>query len=112
MTQDREREKMFRSKMTMSVLSAALALACTSPAMAFYTECSVTKDTRLLNRPNGWAEPRFAQVDKGDKVAFRDRYQKWWFVLHVVGEAPNMSADYGWISENVLTDCQPKDGTP
>ena len=77
--------------------------------MAFYTECTVTKDTQLSIRPNGPTEPRYATVNKGDKVAFRDRYQGWWFVLHYSGQS---SVDYGWLPENVLTNCQKQEGTP
>lgn len=47
-------------------------------------------------------------VDKGDKVAFRDKYQEWWFVMH----SKDGITDYGWLPENVLTRCKKMDGTP
>jgi len=37
--------------------------------MASYTECSVTKEMELATRPNGPTEPRYAIINKGDKVA-------------------------------------------
>jgi hypothetical protein len=63
--------------------------------MAFYTECTVTKDTVLSIRPGGPTEPRYTSVDKGDKVAFRNSYQDWWFVMH----AKDGIVDYGCFHE-------------
>jgi hypothetical protein len=78
--------------------------------MAFYTECTVTNDTELAIRPGGHSEPRYAPIEKGDKVAFRNSYQNCWFVLHYVGNEGGH--DYGWVPQSVLTDCQKMDGTP
>lgn len=86
--------------------AALAAMAASSPAMAFYTECTVAQDTLLSIRPDGPTEPRYAPVSKGDKVAFRGRYEGWWFVLH--GDHP----DYGWLRQSVLIDCQKREGTP
>ena len=94
--------------MTKLLLTAVAVIALMAPASAFYTECTVTKDTELANRPGGQTEPRYMSVNKGDKVAFRDKYQDWWFVMH----AKDGSTDYGWLPENVLTKCKKMDGTP
>ncbi len=95
--------------MTKFLLTAAAAvIALTAPASAAYTECTVTQDTDLANRPGGNTEPRYQPVEKGDKVAFRDKHQGWWFVMH----AKDGSTDYGWLPENVLTKCKKMDGTP
>jgi len=65
-----------------TIAAAAIAgFTLTSLARAFYTECTVIKDTQLSIRPDGPTEPRYAPINEGDKVAFRNRYQKWWFVL-------------------------------
>jgi len=72
----------------------------TTPAAAFYTECT---DTDLAIRPGGPTEPRYM---KGDKVAYRGEYQGWWFVLH--GDTP----DYGWLPRSILSNCHRMEGTP
>jgi hypothetical protein len=73
----------------------------------------VTKDIKLAIRPNGPTEPRYAQINQGDKVAFRNRYQDWLFVLHYGHDGDvQTGVDYGWIPENVLTNCQEQEGTP
>ena len=86
---------------------AVLAIASTT-ASAFYTECTVTKEMHLANRPNGSSDPRFGIINKGDKVAFRDKHKDWWFVIHYNGNTP----EYGWVPRNVLTNCQVQEGTP
>ena len=83
-------------------------LALTAQAWAFYTECSVTKETTLSIRPNGPTEPRYMPVKKGDKVAYRNSYRDWWFVMHADGD----KTDYGWLPQNVLANCQKMEGTP
>jgi hypothetical protein len=83
-------------------------LASTATASAFYTECTVSKEAELSNRPGGQTEPRYMPVDKGDKVAFRDKYQDWWFVMH----SKDGTTDYGWLPESVLTRCKKMEGTP
>jgi hypothetical protein len=93
---------------TISAAAIALAAVTATPAMAFYTECTVSKDTELATRPNGPTEPRYAPVNKGDKVAFRGSYHDWWFVMH----AKEGGEDYGWLPRNVLTNCQKQEGTP
>jgi hypothetical protein len=90
------------------LLAGAAVIALISPASASYTECRVAKDTELANRPGGQIEPRYLPVNKGDKIAFRDKYQDWWFVMHAIEER----TDYGWLPENVLTRCKKMDGTP
>ena len=47
-------------------------------------------------------------VNKGDKVAVRDEYQDWWFVMH----SSDGSTDYGWLPKKVLTRCKQMEGTP
>lgn len=91
---------------------AAASLLAISPAMAFYTECVVTKDTSLSIRPSGPTEPRYQPVNKGDKVAFRASYQGWWFVMHAIQADDSWITDYGWLPQSVLTNCKPQDGTP
>lgn len=90
------------------LLATVAVVGLTAPASAFYTECTVTKDIELANRPGGQTEPRYQPVDKGDKVAFRDKYQEWWFVMH----SKDGITDYGWLPENVVTRCKKMDGTP
>ncbi|WP_316194491.1 hypothetical protein [Bradyrhizobium sp. SZCCHNRI3052] len=88
----------------MMLLLAAAAALTASPASAFYTECTAIKEIELLNRPDGRTDPRFEPVAKGDKVAFRDEYQGWWFVIH--------DGTYGWVQKSDLTKCKKMDGTP
>jgi hypothetical protein len=93
-----------------NLLLVCAAVLITTPAMALYTECTVPKDMELATRPNGPTEPRYRLIHKGDKVAFRNSYKHWWFVMHDADD--NGTVDYGWIPHNVLTDCQKRDGTP
>ena len=90
------------------ILTAVPVIALATPAMAFYTECTVVKDLTLSIRPGGPTEPRYMPVNKGDKVAFRSSYQGWWFVMH----ASDSTVDYGWLPQNVLIDCHKMEGTP
>jgi hypothetical protein len=78
-----------------------------TPAMALYTECTVTRDMDLATRPNGPSEPRYRRIEKGDKIAYRQSYQGWWFVMH----AKDDSVDYGWVPQNVLSNCTAREGT-
>jgi len=92
------------------LMAIAIAAAMTTPAAAFYTECTVTKDTELAIRPDGPSEPRYYMpVSKGDKVAYRNQYQNWWFVLHYSG---GDTTDYGWLPRAILKNCHAVDGTP
>jgi hypothetical protein len=93
-------------KLLFTTAIAIVALA--TPAMAFYTECTVTRDMDLATRPNGPYEPRYRLINKGDKVAYRQKYQGWWFVLH----AKDGAVDYGWVPQNVLSNCTAQEGTP
>jgi hypothetical protein len=93
-------------KLLFTTAIAIVALA--TPAMAFYTECTVTRDINLATRPNGPSEPRYMPIDKGDKVAYRGSYQGWWFVMH----AKDGTVDYGWVPQNVLSNCTRQEGTP
>ena len=95
--------------MTKFLLAAVSVVALATPATAFYTECTVTKDTELSIRPGGPSEPRYMPVNKGDKVAYRNSYQDWWFVMHASGDS---AVDYGWLPRNVLTNCHQMEGTP
>jgi hypothetical protein len=90
-----------------AILILALLLTST-PALAFYTECSATKDMGLATRPDGPTEPRYQRIEKGDKLAFRNSYKDWWFVLPYKGD----TTEYGWVPRNALTDCQRQEGTP
>jgi hypothetical protein len=89
-------------------MAVLMAVAAPSPALAFYTECTVARDADLSIRPDGPTEPRYSPVSKGDKVAYRARYEGWWFVLHYNRDQP----DYGWLPHNILINCQKRDGTP
>jgi len=89
-------------------------LAClfATPALAIYTECTVTKDMDLATRPNGPTEVRYRAIVKGDKVAFRGTYRDWWFVMHAKDEGGEHWVDYGWVRQKDLNDCETKEGTP
>jgi hypothetical protein len=50
-------------KLLLTTAIAIVALA--TPAMAFYTECTVTRDMDLATRPNGPSEPRYMGISKG-----------------------------------------------
>ena len=89
-------------------IAAALVALVPTSSRAFYTECSVQKDIELANRPGGQTEPRWVPLEKGNKVAIRDTYQDWVFVLHWTGD----SSEYGWLPRNALASCRPKEGTP
>ena len=91
-----------------SFLAVVALFALTAPASAFYTECTVSKDIELANRPDGQTEPRYMPVNKGDKVGVHDEYQDWWFVMH----SSDGSTDYGWLPKKVLTRCKQMEGTP
>jgi hypothetical protein len=58
----------------LAVAATALAAMTATPVMASYTECAVTKETRLAIRPNGPDEPRWLPVPKGGRVAYRNRF--------------------------------------
>jgi hypothetical protein len=73
---------------------------------------TVTKETHLLSRLDGQIEPRYMIVNKGDKVAGRQSYQGWWFVMHAVQNGDRWDVDCGWLPRNILTDCHEKEGTP
>jgi hypothetical protein len=90
------------------LLATAAVVAFTTPSYAFYTECTVQKDTDRVNRPGGGTEPRWASLEKGEKVAIRDTYRDWVFVTYFVDDR----YEYGWVPRNSLGNCQAKDGTP
>lgn len=90
------------------LFSAAIMMASTAPLQAFYTECTVQKDTAAANRPSGNTEPRWPLFENGQKVAIRDIYRDWVFVTRV----DNDRYEYGWIPRDVLRNCQRRDGTP
>jgi hypothetical protein len=94
------------------LLAASAVVALVTPAMATYTECTVTKEISLASRPGGPSEPRYLTVNKGDKVAYRQSYQGWWFVMHATHADDSWTVDYGWIPQKVLTNCKPMEGTP
>jgi len=112
----REKTRMRFHMSTLLLAAASIVALTTTPAMAFYTECTVTKDTELATRPNGPTEPRYKAVNKGDKLAFRGKYQNWWFVMHASycdgGNNEGCTVDYGWLPENILTACHKMEGTP
>jgi hypothetical protein len=88
----------------------------------------VTLEVDLFGRPNQYWTPcsmvegkgrhrEFATYNllsiEGDKVAYRQSYQGWWFVMHAIHDGDNSwTVDYGWIPQNVLTNCHAMDGTP
>ena len=90
------------------LLATAAVVASSAPSYASYTECTVRKDTDLVNRPGGLTEPRWSPLEKGGKVAIRDTYRDWVFVVHFVDDR----GEYGWVPRNALVTCQAKDGTP
>jgi hypothetical protein len=95
------------------LLVAVTATVFSTPASALYTQCTAMKDSRLLNRPSGSLEPRFAIVAKGESVAIRDAYRDWWFVMHSVPlDNGTSTSDYGWLPRSILADCHEIDGTP
>jgi hypothetical protein len=89
-----------------AVLAATIII--TTPAQASFTECTVKKGIDILNRPDGHLEGRFTPLEKGEKVAIRDTYQDWVFVLHFVTD----HNEYGWIKRNSVDSCKAMDGTP
>jgi hypothetical protein len=48
------------------LLAAVAVVALVTPAIATYTECTVTKEISLASRPGGHSEPRYLTVNKGD----------------------------------------------
>jgi hypothetical protein len=101
------------SKSLLASVAAAgvLALGATvaSPAFAFFTECTATKNIEMLDRPQGMTMGRWLPIEKGQKVAVRDTYQDWYFVLHYTN---GDRGEYGWVQRATLTNCQKQDGTP
>ena len=90
------------------LLATAAVVAFATASHASYTECIVQKDTDLVTRPGGPPEPRWSPLEKGEKVAIRDTYRDWVFVVHFVDDR----GDYGWLPRNTLINCQAKEGTP
>lgn len=73
------------------------------------------KETSFYRMPGGSIEPRFTLAMRGDKVALKDQYKNWHFVLHYIGKHPGGTVDsveYSWIAANVLADCRNMEGTP
>jgi hypothetical protein len=66
------------------------------------------KEIEAVSRPGGQTQPRWRPLEKREKVAIRDVYQDWVFVLHFVDE----HEEYGWVPRAALMRCQAKDGTP
>jgi hypothetical protein len=91
-----------------TALTALLLASVATPAMAVFTECSVTRDVELANRPEGRSDPRFPIVEAGGKVAIRDRFGGWRFVVYYRGD----ETTYGWLPQTVLTNCRSREGTP
>jgi hypothetical protein len=90
------------------LLAAAAVAAFATPSYASYTECAVQKDTDMVNRPGGSTDPRWSPLEKGNKVAIRDTYRDWVFVVHFVDDR----SEYGWVPRDALVKCQPREGTP
>jgi hypothetical protein len=63
----------------------ALGATVTSRALAFFTECTATKNKEIVDRPQGMTMGRWSPIEKGQKVSVRDTYQDWYFVLHYTG---------------------------
>jgi hypothetical protein len=94
--------------MTAKTLLAAALVALATPAMAAYTECTVKKDTDIVNSPGGHVEPRWPTLKKGDDVSIRDVHQDWIFVTFFRADQYR----YGWLRRNVLINCEQREGTP
>lgn len=92
------------------LLTAAALTAVPALAHASYTECTVPKETELANRPGGQTDPRWLPIEKGQKVAIRDTYRDWVFVVHF--DKDSGGSAYGWVQRNDLANCRAKDGTP
>lgn len=93
-----------------------IALACLSiatPSHAFFTACTVIKDTAGVSRPGGKVSmPRWAPLGKGSKIVvmdtYRGTYQDWAFVLHRVQD----HEEYKWVPRDTLSSCHKEEGTP
>ncbi|NOJ39072.1 hypothetical protein [Bradyrhizobium australiense] len=92
------------------LLAAAALIALPVASHAAYTECTVPKETELANRPGGQTEPRWLPIEKGQKVAIRDTYRDWVFVVHF-GKDSGESV-YGWVQRSDLANCRAREGTP
>jgi len=90
------------------LLVTATVIVFTRPTLASYTECVALKETELVNRPRGRTDPRWPPLDKGNKVAIRDTYRDWAFVVHFVDDRD----EYGWVPRSALTNCKTREGTP
>jgi hypothetical protein len=62
----------------------------------------------MLNRPGGSTVGRWTPLERDAKVAIRDTYQDWVFVLHWVDD----QQQYGWVLRNALDKCRVQEGTP
>jgi hypothetical protein len=92
------------------ILAAAIAgISSITPAYAFFTECTATKDVEMVDRPQGGTIGRWSPIKKGEKVAIRDTYQDWSFVLHFVY---GNKEQYGWVQNATLANCRRQEGTP
>jgi hypothetical protein len=88
--------------------AAALISGGAGPAHAFFTECTAVKNVQALDRPQGIVIGRFAEIKTGEKLAVRDTYQDWAFVLRYdLGRE-----QYGWVRQTTLDMCTKRDGTP
>lgn len=88
---------------------AILLLTFATPSYAFYTQCTVIKDTDGVTRPRGTISmPRWSPLERGSKVAVMDTYRDWDFVLHFIED----HEEYKWVKGSILTDCHAEDGTP
>ncbi|MCP1762373.1 hypothetical protein [Bradyrhizobium japonicum] len=96
--------------MKKSLLAAAAMFAFPAISHASYTECTMPKETELANRPGGQTEPRWLPIEKDQKVAIRDTFRDWVFVVHF--DKDSGESVYGWVQRNDLASCRAKDGTP
>jgi hypothetical protein len=102
-----KREILFMKKQLL--LAAAALVSFATPSHAFYTECTVKKDIEAMDRPHGITMGRWSPLKKGEKVAVRDTYQDWVFVLHFPDGG---QGEYGWVPRNILDNCKSQEGTP
>lgn len=106
---DAVRPSLWGCVMKKLLLAAAALVTFATPLHAFYTECTVTKDIETMDRPHGITMGRWSPLKKGGKVAVRDTYQDWVFVLHFSDDGHE---EYGWVPRNVLDNCKSQEGTP